>query len=955
MKLLQKSRLIVYIRVIGAWILFSAVIVSCSKQEVITAVELKCEYATNPLGIDVTQPRFSWILKSDSRGQMQSAYQVLVASSEKNLKAGIGDKWDSGKQESDQSVNVAYKGEALTSVEKCWWKIRVWDKDGIESNYSEQSTFEMGLLEKDDWQGEWIGSEEDISAPLLRKEFTVDKKIDRARVYICGLGYYELYINGQRIGDQVLDPATTYYNNDQPFELGSRVLYVTYDVTEYLKSGQNAVGVMLGNGWYSAEDDIPPSPSHREPYGDRPILLMQMNLESMDGEMMHVVSDRTWKTSPGPITYNDYCNGESYDARLEKPGWDTPEYDDADWFQAQSMKAPSGKLVAQMLPPIKVVETIKPVRILNPEEGVYVYDFGKNFSGWTKLRVDGPAGTEVSIEHAPAIYEDGSLDPRSNRFNEPETHEEYLQGIGRDKRWYHAVARQTETYILKGQGEEIWEPRFTLNGFRYAEVTGFPGTPTLESLEGRFVHSAVEEIGTFSCSNEFINRLHQAIILTFISSYHGTVMGVFDRSERTSWLGYPSAIGEDFLHNYDMAGLWWKWINDFKDAQKPDGDLPVISPLHWRNTFNSYEGEFVDWDSSYPVLVWYVYWYYNDKRILGEHYDGIKKLVDLYVTRAEDHIVSTGLSDHMEPQPEGFSWGTALHTPIPLTSTAYHYFNTWILAQAARILDKAEDAAYYNEMAENIKRAFNREFLDEITNQYGTGSQASNATALYLRLVPEEREQAVLDNLVEEILVNHDGHLSTGMIGTNALEQVLGAYGRADVMYEIANQTTYPSWGAQIMKGYTVLSETWEVETDPQLSINCGLLASIEVFFYRDLAGIAPTAPGYKSITIKPRIVDDLTYANGAIKTIRGTVAVDWKKGEESLDMMVTIPVNSEATVCVPKLGSADVVITESGETVWDKGQFIRGLPGITTGADGDDYVVFEVGSGSYTFELTMN
>ena len=733
----QTAELKKYIGVIGALIIISAVFVSCSKQEVITAVELKCEYTNDPLGIDVIQPRFSWILKSDSRGQMQSAYQVLVASSEKNLSANIGDKWDSGKQDSDQSVNVAYQGEALESGEKCWWKVRVWDKEGNASTYSEQSTFEMGLLEKDDWQGEWISSEEDISAPLLRKEFTVDKEIDRARVYICGLGNYELYVNGNRIGDHVLDPTMSYYNNDQPFELGSRVLYATYDVTEYLKSGQNAVGVMLGNGWYSAEDDIPPSPSHREPYGDRPIMIMQMNIESEDGETTDIVSDRTWRTSGGPITYNDFNNGEDYDARLEQPGWSTPGYNDADWFQAQSVQAPSGKLVSQMLPPIKVIETIKPVKILNPEAGVYVFDFGQNFSGWTRLRVKGPAGTKVTIRHGTARYEDGSLDNRSNMFNEPETEEEYLQGTGRIKTWNHHVARQIETYILKGQGEEVWEPRFTLNGFRYAEVTGFPGTPTLESLEGRFVRNAVETTGKFSCSNELLNQIHHNVMWSFMSTFQGATMGVFDRSERTTWMGAPSVVTEDFLYNFDMAGFWGKWLNDMKDSQKPNGDLPFITPLHWRNTFDSYDGDYVDWASSYPLLAWYLYWYYNDQRIQLEHYEGIKKLVDIYTSRADDHIVSTGLSDHMEPQPEGYSWGTALHTPIPLTSTAYHYFNTWILAQAARILDKAEDAAYYNDLAEAIKSAFNREFFDETTNEYGTGSQASNAMALYLHLVPE--------------------------------------------------------------------------------------------------------------------------------------------------------------------------------------------------------------------------
>ena len=921
----------------------------------LNVVEPKCEYSRNLLGVDVTRPRFSWVLKSGSRGQMQTAYQVLVASSEENLTAGIGDKWDSGKQESGQSVNVTYQGKALESGEKCWWKVRVWNQSDRASVFSEQTTFEMGLLEPNDWQGEWISSDEGISAPLLRKEFAVDKKIDRAMVYISGLGFYELFINGQRVGDHMHDPATTYYNNDQPFELGSRVLYATYDVTELLQDGENVVGVMLGNGWFSAEDDIAPAPSGFEPYGDRPILILQMNLESEDGKTMHVVSDRTWKTSSGPVTYNDYCQGESYDARLEKPGWSTPGYDDSAWKQAQSARAPDGKLFSQMLPPVKVMKTIKPVEILNPEEGVYVFDFGQIISGWTRFNVEGPAGTKVTIKHATSVYEDGSLDARSNLFNMPETEEEYLQGIGLDKRWHHHVARQTDTYILKGQGEETWEPEFTMHGFRYAEVTGFPGTPTLESLEGRFARNAVETTGKFSCSNELLNQIHQNVFWSFMNSLQGMLISGMERSERAAWTGDPSFVIEDYIYDLNTAMFWAKWIDDIKDSQKPDGSIPIVTPLHWRRTFDPYNGYFVDWSSVYPALVWNVYWYYNDRRILEEHYGGLKKLVDLYVSRAEDHIISTGISDHMEPQPDGTSWGTSLHTPHPLTSTAYHYYNTWVLAQTAGVLGKAEDARYYTGLTEAIKDAFNREFLDESTNEYGTGSQASNALPLYMRLVPEGREQAVLNNLVDEIMINHNGHLSTGIMGTNALEQVLGEYGRADIMYEIATQTTFPSWGEQVMKGATTLWEAWEGDTDPdpQLSYDMYMFGSTEKFFYKDLAGISCKAPGFKQITIKPRIVDDLSFAKASVETVMGTVAADWKKEEGSIDMRVTLPVNSKAIVSVPKLGSKNVVISETGAAVWEDGRFIPGVPGITAGKDGDEYVVFEVGSGTYHFLLT--
>ena len=556
------------------------------------------------------------------------------------------------------------------------------------------------------------------------------------------------------------------------------------------------------------------------------------------------------------------------------------------------------------------------------------------------------------------VYEDGSLDNRSNMFNEPETHEEYLQGIGKDKRWNHHVARQTDTYILKGQGEEIWEPEFTMHGFRYAELTGFPGTPTLESLEGRFVRNAVDKAGTFICSNDLLNKIHSNIVWSFMNSLQGMLIGGVDRNERVAWMGDPAMYIEDYIYNLNTVMFWSKWINDMKDSQMLNGDLPVVSPLHWRRTFDSYEGDFPVWPSIYPVLTWYVYLHYDDQRILQEHYEGFKKLVEYFSTLTDDYILRTGMGDHMEPQPEGHSWGTGVQTPIPLTSTAYYYFDTWIVAQAARILGKTEDARHYADLAENIKSAFNQEFFNESTNQYATGSQGSNAVPLYLRMVPEEREQAVLQNLVEEILINHDGHLSTGMIGTNALAQVLGASGRADVMYEITTQTTFPSWGQQVLKGATTLWETWDGEypsDDAVYSYDMYMFGSIEKFFYRDLAGIAYASPGYGQITIKPGIVGDLTFVNASVKTVRGTVAVDWKKGDESLDMVVTIPVNSEAAVNVPKLGFTDVVITESGKVIWENGKFIRGVSGITAGSDGDDYVVFDVGSGSYNFYLLIN
>lgn len=917
----------------------------------ISPFELKCEYGVDPVGIDTHQPRFSWLLGSDERNQMQSAYQVLVASDKDKLRSGTGDRWDSGRVSSTRSTHIAYAGAPLSSNERCWWTVQVWDQAGRPGGYCEPAMFTMGLLEAGDWEGRWIGAADNtISSPLLRREFTLEKPVKRATVHMSGLGYSELYLNGDRVGDHVLDPGNTYYTNDQPFELGARVLYVSHDVTEQLQSGPNAMGVMLGHGWYSAEDDIPPAPSHRATYGDRPKLLLQLIVEFVDGEQVGIVSDSSWKVASGPITYNDFCNGETWDARLERTGWHSPGYDDAAWQAAVPVEAPGGVLVSQMMPPERVVETCQPIGMTNPGSGVYVFDLGQTITGWSKLHVRGPAGTTVTLKHGICVYDDGMLDARSNLRHCPDTEEAYRQGIGRDGGNHHC-ARQTETYILKGEGDEVWEPHFTLHSFRYIEVTGYPGIPTLDSLEGRVVHTAVETSGHFVCSNELFNRIHSNVNWTLRGSLQSIPQDAADRSERLGWLGDPGFIAEDYLYNFHSAGFWAKWMNDIQDSQKRNGEIPQVSPIHWRNTTDPYR-QWPDWSSTYPVYLWHVYRHYDDERLLADHYESLKKMIDFYGTLAEDHVMNHGLGDHMEPQPDGATSFAPVHTPMPLTSTAYYQFSVWVLARAAQILGKPEDAGRYGALAEAIKTAFNHEFLDTTTNQYGTGSQTSNAVPLQLDLVPPDRVEAVVANLVDDIRNNQNGHLTTGIIGTGALENVLPRYGQADVMFEIMSQTTFPSWGEQIARGATTVWESWDGDPERELSLNMKMFCSTEVFFYRTLAGIGPVSPGYKKISIRPTVVGDLTHVQAEVRTPCGPVAVAWNRENNALAMKVTVPVNTTAQISVPKIGLTDVIITEGGDTIWQKEAFNLGVAGITAGQDTGDAITFNVGSGSYQFQL---
>jgi alpha-L-rhamnosidase len=918
--------------------------------------DLKCEYAHEPIGVDVKQPRFSWILESPRRGQKQFACQILVASSADNLNNDLGDLWDSGKMLSDRNVNIVYGGQPLASNRKYFWKVRCWNKPGVPgrleneqfydseilaamrselvSEYSSPASFTTGLFNENDWKGKWIAGAEEASSPLLRKEFYLKDQIRRAVVYVSGLGYYEMYINGRKVGDHLLDPATTYYDDDMSLGIGSRVLYVGYDITEQLKQGQNALGIMLGNGWYSAEDDIPPSPSHRTPYDSQPVLILQMNIELTSGENIQIVSDESFRTTAGPILYNDYSNGERYDSRLEKSGWSGAGYKDSHWSAARAVKGPRGKLVAQTMPAIKVTNALKPVRILNPEQNVYVFDFGQAFTGWCSLKAQGAKGTEVTLKYGMQVYEDGSLDNRSNWY---------------DKGYYKHIARQTDSYILKGKGMEEWEPRFTLHGFRYVEVRGFPGEPTLESLEGHQVHSSVDESGEFFCSDSLVNQIHSNIRYTLLSSLQGYPQDAADRSERVGWLGDLN-IAQDYNVNFDMAGFWTKWLNDLHDSQKPSGQMPFITPIHWRKTFDTYN-DIPVWQGVYPVLCWFTYLYYDDESVMVEHYESMKKLVDYFSRElAVNHIISIGLGDHMEPQPDGTTSEAPLNTPAELTSTAWYYFITWIVAQAAEISGREDDHEHYSRLAEEIKDAFNNRFLDKETNQYSSGSQTSNAVPLYLRMVPDESIEAVVRNIVDDIMVHHNGHLSTGFLGVDALSQVLPEYGAADALFKAVKQRTFPGWGYMISKGATTVWETWDGTSH---SYNMKLLCGIDKFFYQALAGIKLTAPGYREFNIKPCMAGDLTFIKAKIKTVRGPVEVFWEKGDTSFQMKVMVPNNTAARISLPKIGLSDIQVRELETVVWSNGSYVKGNAGISGATESEDYITFEIGSGYYVFRLT--
>jgi len=1133
LKLLHKLIFIVLVLVLGDGLgELSYCLAQVSGRDIFVK-DLHCEYALNPLGIDALQPRFSWLLESNQRGQRQTAYQVLAATTVEKLNNNIADKWDSGKVVSDKSVNIVYEGKPLSSAEKCCWKVRVWDKFEQPSEWSETAIFEMGLLNENDWQGQWIGrgiagkasnyiagrfgqairlngtsesvkiehykqlkpaqaitvsawikpddnfsdqwqeiyrkedgdarcllaygktedktglwfglgiggkytehcgpltletvkdgrwhlatatydgsnkriyfdgreiarqaasgpvdtggtraayigssdggseffagaiddvrvydralSADEIKAmaggnnvgsnlvgfwkldgnlknsvkgrdgeaagrgavaamsPLLRKEFQISKKVKRARTYISGLGWCELYINGRKVSDHVLDPATTDYDK--------QTLYVTHDVTNMLRKGANAVGVMLGNGWFSEPG--------RLRYGDSPRVLMQMNIDFDDGTRTSIKTDRTWKTANGPIIRNDIFGGETYDAQLEKCGWGNAGYDDSDWNRAITKSSPGGKMVSQLMPAIKVIQTIRPVKLTNPKPGIYVYDMGQLFGGWARLRLKGPKGNRVTIKYSPRIFKDSGLV---------------------DKR-RHPVPQETDYYILKGErkGEE-YEPRFTYHPVRYVQLEGYPGEPTINDLEGRVVFSAVDMSGDFDCSNPLLNQIHKNVVWTLTNGLFGIPLDCLHR-EHWAWTDPATVAGSLYPRKY-MPIFWTKWLNDIQGAQRKDGAVPDICPLYRSDRSDP------AWGGNYPILVWYLYQYYEDKRILEQHYNDMKRWLGYLASISDNHIVVKGhYGDHMlpglKPRQEQF---ISKETPPPLVWTGYYYCGASIVSRVAGILGRDEDARRFAKLAEEIKNAFNNKWLNKETNKYSTGSQTAGFLPLSLGIIPKANEKGIVQNLVKDIIEKYKGHLHTGNTGTTCMIDTLTEYGYGDIMYTIAANTTYPGWGYMVAQGATTIWESWGLGPAGEAE-SMVMWLTIDEFFYNDLAGIKGPdyhgpgfmTPGFKQIEIKPHVLGDLNYASGSIRTVRGMVSSSWKRTEDSLALDVSFPVNSTAKVSVPKIGLKKITITEGKNTLWVKGKFIKKISGITTAAETDDYVTFDVGSGSYRFQL---
>jgi alpha-L-rhamnosidase len=897
----------------------------CSNPEKakLTFNKMLVEYAENPLNIDVQNPRFSWIIKSTERNQSQSAYRIFVATDIKFLTSEKADIWDSGKINSSETIQHELENDALLSNQKYFWKVLVWDGSGREFE-SPVASFETALLKDNDWQASWIGAgavsqalpekgfisdkNEQYNLPdtiihngnslLLRKDIHLQKEIKSARAFVTGLGFYAFYINGRRVGENVLSPAKTPYHK--------QILYDTYDVTSLLKKGENALGFHLGNGWYNPYKKW--WAQYRMQWFGHKKAIGQIQITYTDGTSEIIKTDESWKFSDGPIVFNCVYDGEIYDARLEQTGWSEADFDDSAWKPATVFETPSARLESHTMPAIKVIQTIKP-KELKPNANSRLFDMGQNFTGWVRIKVSGEKGAKIKIRFAEDINADGTIDVTSNE---------------------NALA--TAEYILKGEGIEFYEPHFTYFGFKYAEVSAENGSFDLQDIEGCVVHTDNKPVGDFSCDNDLVNKIHRATVWSQKSNMLGYPMDCPQRDERLGWFGDAQVTAEEAMFNFDMAQFYENWFEGIQlNQDEKTGDLPIISPQPY------IRDEGVEWSSTYFTMLWQYYLYYGDKQILARHYEPMKRYMQFLDSISTDYILPMGWIGDWGSMVEGWKEGQPESVP-----TAFYFWDATILSKIARVLDSKSDELLYEDLTANIRKAYHAKYFNPVSGNYTDGSQMANAFPLFLGLVPENEKLRVLDNLVRDIEVTNSNHLTTGVLGTKYMPEALAQYGRADVAWNIINQKTYPSWNS-MMEKYTTVCEFWTLKQ----SKNHVMMGSIDAWFYKYIAGIQLDEgnPAFSSFIIKPNLLNGLTKAEGKIVTIRGTVSSSWKKEDGEFTLKIEIPFNTSALVYIP---------VNENETILENGKLLNDVEGIEYLGYSNGAHQLKVHSGNYSFSTHL-
>ncbi len=894
-----------------------------------------CDSRPDPIGIDALRPALSWKLTSHKRNVIQTAYQVLVADDSLVLQKNVGDIWDSKKIISDRSIQVVFSGKKLEPAKTYYWKVRVWDNLGKVSTWSKQAKWQMGLLSVADWKGaQWIAYNKmpdslrivpaienpadfrwnngnDI-LPLLRKKFEVKKRVKKATVFITGLGQFDLSINGKKVGDHFLDPGWTQFDK--------HTLYLSFDVTDCLKQGDNAIGVMLGNGFYY----IPGERYHKlkGAFG-YPKMICRTLIEYTDGSAQNIISDNTWKAAPGPVTFSSIYGGEDYDATLKQEGWDTPNFNDAQFRNAMIVDGPH-LLEAQSEEPLKIFDKFTSKSITQPKAGVWVYDMGQNASAVPLITVKGKRGSIVKITPAELLDDNGLV------MQAPVGAPVYFN------------------YTLNGEGTETWDPQFMYYGFRYIQIEGAvpenqnnpSQLPVLANVSSLHIRNSAPTIGSFNCSNKLFNKIFDLINWS-IKSNTASIFTDCPHREKLGWLEEAHLVGSSIHYNYSIATLVRKVIRDMMNAQTSEGLIPDIAP-----EYVQFQGGFRDspeWGSSAIILPWYMYQWYGDKQVLAESYRMMKRYAAYLESKSNNHILYFGLGDWYDLGPNDL--GPSQLTPEGITSTAIYYYDLAILAKAAVILHKTDDEKKFSDLSVKVREAYNSTFFNKQTNQYGTGSQAANAISVYTGLVDTGVKGKVIDNLVRDIRDHHNG-VTAGDIGFRYLLRVLDDAGRSDVIFDMNSRSDVPGYGYQLAQGATSLTESWQGNRIS--SNNHFMLGHLMEWFYSGLGGIkpAPDAIAFKQIIIRPEIVGDVTHVKASFISPYGLIENEWTKTGNKFIMKTIIPVNTTATIYLP--ADKNSSIKENGKTLMPA-HHLKNLK-FENGK-----VAINVGSGSYIFTVEKN
>jgi alpha-L-rhamnosidase len=867
----------------------------------------------------------SWQIQSGRRGTLQSAYQIQVAAGATDLQMGRNLIWDSGKIKSDESIQRVYEGPQLRSAQRYFWRVRIWDDRGETSSWSSAAFWEMGLLQPSDWQATWIEPDltEQVSAPqpspLLRHTFQTKGAVKEARAYVTSHGLYEMYLNGQRVGDEVFTPGWTSYNK--------RLQYQTYDVTSLLRRGANAVGAILGSGWYRGNIGFS---GRRNFYGDRLALLMQIRIDYEDGHSEIVGTDQHWKSGTGPILMSEIYHGETYDARLEKAGWTSPAYDDKDWAGVKVAAHRKDLLIAPAGPPVRKIEELKPVRIIKTPAGDTVADLGQNMVGWVRLKCQGPAGATVTLRHAETLDKNGNFYTAN------------LRG-----------AKQTVKYTLKGGGLEIFEPHFTFQGFRYVSVEGYPGELTTDSLIGVVIHSDMERSSEFETSSPLINQLQHNIVWGQKGNFLDVPTDCPQRDERLGWTGDAQVFARTAIFNMNTAGFYTKWLKDMAADQLETGSVPYVIP-DVLSASRSPSGGAAGWADAAVIIPWTMYLTYGDKRVLAEQYDSMAKWIEYMRGRAGDDYIWDGdyhFGDWLAFATTRPDYPGAT-TSKDFIATAFYAHSTDLMSHIAHILGKENDAARYADLFAKIRNAFQKEFVTE-RGRVGEDTQTAYVLALQFDLLPEALRADAAERLARDVRAR--GHLTTGFLGTPYLCHVLSLYGYLKEAYLLLNRDQYPSWLYPVKQGATTIWERWDGQKPDGSFQDAGMnsfnhyaYGAIGDWMYRVVTGIEvdTEAPGYKHILIQPQPGGGLTRARASHLSQYGKVTSAWQLKDGRIEFTIEIPANTRATVRLPNATTAEIT---------ERGKALAVGEGIATITREGNSVVVEVGSGRYEFAYSWN